>query len=420
MTTSMTKDILLSVIIPTKNRRMTCAHAVMAALAIPHEDIEIIVQDCSDSTQLKAELEHISNRDSRIKYEHLSTSPSMTENWNRAYERASGKYQCAIGDDDAVLPHIYDVAKWAEGHDICAVGHSRKFNYFWPDYTAQPEFAGKLYLPRYITKNIKILSNTDIEQAIRCQAVLPNMSYRDLPMAYHNLISLPILRKVINDTGIIFDGTAVDAYSAIVFGLQVHKYAVFDYPFTIPGACGQSNSNVGRKRANNRHLGEYKKINADKRIPRHNTVLFVVTESTLRAFHNTKNSYYSNMVDLPLLYANFLAEDASKSMRAELLRLMREHSFTSMQKMRFSYIYIGIKLSKLRKCAGKKIKMAVSNLLSVKKQKKKKHHMFDATTITEAMLVTAASLPATAYLDYGKLRGDASFKTFVATRKASA
>ena len=57
---------ILSIIIPTKNRQMTALFAVKTALTVPSDDIEIIVQDCSDDDSLKHDLQNLN--DARIKY----------------------------------------------------------------------------------------------------------------------------------------------------------------------------------------------------------------------------------------------------------------------------------------------------------------------------------------------------------------
>ena len=44
---------LLSIIIPTKNRQYTCLYSIESALKISDDNLEIIVQDCSDTDILK-------------------------------------------------------------------------------------------------------------------------------------------------------------------------------------------------------------------------------------------------------------------------------------------------------------------------------------------------------------------------------
>src|ERR1039458_3907261 len=95
---------LLSIIIPTCNRQVYAASAIRCALAIPSDDIEIVVQDCSDDDLLSS-LIAPERLDKRLSYRYERPA-HMTENWNRAIGRATGEYVCIIGDDDGVIPEI--------------------------------------------------------------------------------------------------------------------------------------------------------------------------------------------------------------------------------------------------------------------------------------------------------------------------
>src|ERR1035441_9992941 len=83
---------LLSIIIPTYNRQEYAASAIRCALAIPSNDIEIVVQDCSDDDLLSSLIvpEFL---DKRLSYRYERPA-HMAENWNRAIGRAAGEYIC--------------------------------------------------------------------------------------------------------------------------------------------------------------------------------------------------------------------------------------------------------------------------------------------------------------------------------------
>ncbi|MBK9533325.1 MAG: glycosyltransferase [Chitinophagaceae bacterium] len=114
---------LLSIVIPTKNRQFTCLYAIESALLINNDDFEVVVQDCSDTNILKKQIHDKFGMDPRIKYFYLSEKLSMTENWNRAFSNTKGEYICAIGDDDAVLPAIYEITKGAKERNLNMVKH---------------------------------------------------------------------------------------------------------------------------------------------------------------------------------------------------------------------------------------------------------------------------------------------------------
>ena len=123
---------LLSIIIPTKNRYNTVLYAINSALNIISQDFEIVVQDCSENNNLFTLINNTYNNDERIKYYYSNDSPSLTENWNRAIGNTNGKYLCGIGDDDAILKNIIDVTNWMNINDIDTLLASFIL-YIWPD-----------------------------------------------------------------------------------------------------------------------------------------------------------------------------------------------------------------------------------------------------------------------------------------------
>lgn len=330
---------ILSVLIPTKNRQFTCLYAIDSVILLNKDDVEIIVQDCSDENILEEKINIKFSGDKRIKYEYLDTKPSMTENWNRAFARATGYYKCGIGDDDAVLPAIYEVAQWAKLNDIDAVGHSKKYNYFWSDFTVIPGYSSKLIkVLDDFEEDVKTYSRAQLDEMIKARAAIPNMDYRDLPIAYHTLLSGKLIDDLVKKTGVFLDGTSLDVYSGFALGLLVNKYYVFDKPFTLPGACGSSNSNRPTNKKLNQHFAEFKDINFDKRIPLVYNMPFTIAESTQKAFTNLGINKYKDLLDLPYLYVEFFIYSLNVEMLRKLLKLMSEQKFTFYQYLRFVWL----------------------------------------------------------------------------------
>ena len=337
---------LLSIIIPTKNRQYTCVYAIESALLLNKEDIEIIVQDCSDSNILEKQIVDKFGTDARIKYEYVDTKPSMTDNWNRAFERATGIYKCGIGDDDAVLPNIYEITKWAKENNVEAVGHTKKYLYAWPDYTFMPEYASKLIVMNSDTsESVKIYERNELDKLLETQAAIPNMNYLKLPMVYHCLLASSLIENLIKKTGRFLDGTSLDVYSALSFGLLVNKFYVYAVPFTLPGACGASNSNRSRKKSISMHFAEYTSIQQDRRIPAIYNLTFTIAESTQKAFSNLNDTVHAKLLDLPYLYADFLSYSFNGKMIKNLYRLMRESNFKGKDYFKFTRLFISRILS---------------------------------------------------------------------------
>ena len=348
--------VLLSIVIPTRNRSYTCLYAIESVIRLNKKDIEIIVEDCSDNIGLGTAITEKFGNDGRIKYRHTFTKPSMTENWNNAFSRAAGEYICGIGDDDAVLPGIYGVAEEAKRKNTEAIGHSKRYQYFWSDYTVEPAYAGKLIVVNTGMAAEKKYSRNEIDIMLKEQATIPNMDYRRLPMVYHCMLSGKIIRELIKRTGRFLDGTSLDVYSSVALGLLVNSYVFLDEPFTMPGACGSSNSNRSLTATIKNHFNEFNRIDFDDRIPAVHNLTFSIAESTQKAFLNLNNTEYPKYLNLPYLYADFLVSDFSKNTRAELKRLMRENKFNTGQYLRFiKFAAIGKTLSMMTG-AGKGIK----------------------------------------------------------------
>ena len=380
---------LLSIIIPTKNRQFTCLYAIESVVLLNQEDIEIVVQDCSDSNKLEKQIIDKFGTGNKISYEYVDTKPSMTENWNRAYQRATGFYKCGIGDDDAVLPNIYAIAKWAKENNIAAVGHSKKYLYAWPDYTVMPEYASKLIIMSSGgTESVKIYEKDELERLLKRQAAIPDMNYLKLPMAYHCLLASSLIESLIKKTGRFLDGTSLDVYSAFSLGLLLDRFYVYETPFTLPGACGASNSNRSRSKTMKKHFEEYNLIEEDKRIPKVYYLTFTIAESTQKALHNSNNPAYSKLLDLPYLYADFLCYSFSIKMMKDLSRLMRENNFTAKDYLKFTRLYF----SKIFAALIVKMKLLLKKILYssayIKKEilkRKKDYALYESNNILAAV-----------------------------------
>lgn len=339
--------LLLSVVIPTKNRQYTCLYAIESVLKIDREDIEVVVQDCSDTNILWQQVLERFGNDPRISYEHVDTKPSMTDNWNRAFERSRGRYRCGIGDDDAVMPVIYEVAQWADKNNIDAVGHRKRFEYFWSDYTFTPAFAGNLRVnvPERFNE-VSVFKREDLDRIIARQSAIPNMDYRQLPMVYHCLLAGKVVESLYQKTGKLVDGTSFDVYSAFALGLTINTYYVLDMPFTLPGACGSSNSNRIPQKNFNKHFSEFKTIDIDPRIPTVYNLPFTITESTQKAFANLHNTYYPQLLDLPHLYYEFIIFDFNSDTFKKVWKLMKANKFSLKDYFVFSFLFF-IKIFKV-------------------------------------------------------------------------
>jgi hypothetical protein len=213
------------------------------------------------------------------------------------------------------MPDLIDAAIWADRNYIDILSPNVVSNYVWPDFKSiyfGSRHAGRLYLPssigapKYIDY-MSVLSN-----------VLDNAGQgtENLPKLYHGLVRRELLSEVKNLSGDYFHGSSPDVSIATslayLTSIQRRKFCTINYPLTLPGASG--GSNTGRS-AMNQHKGKLSEERQTSKfeiegwpssIPRFfsvETVWAHASVSTLLAFGATNHIQKFNY---PLLYASLL------------------------------------------------------------------------------------------------------------------
>lgn len=241
-------DPLLSVIITTRDLPEIPVHVVRQVLSIPSCRIEVIVRDSSNSPALGEQLKAID--DNRLRYEY-STPVSMTENWNRAAQLATGEYVCFIGHDDGVNPGIINIAKWASRVHADAVVFPYSAVYYWPDFPNK-HYAGRLFLGKCSGEVRSIPARQQLMRYIR--AVDPIA----LPRIYHGLVRRECLEVLRHKTGQYFHTPALDDYFSYAICENIKDYYYVHFPATIAGKCRGSNSGLYELMGNSSvHVARY-------------------------------------------------------------------------------------------------------------------------------------------------------------------
>ena len=266
------KHRLLSIVIPTHNRFRYASHAIGNVLSIQSDEMEMIVHDTSDDDELESWI--CSNvSDPRLTYRHVKPPLSMTENHNAAVSLASGDYICLIGDDDGVNPEIMESARWAKELGLDALTPVISATYSWGDFSTRllgDRHARKLYIGvisgKYRFERVDNALDRCLKNA--CQGT------DGLPKIYHGIVRRTCLQDVYAKTGAFFFGVSPDVSGAIALAPHVKKFCVIDYPLTIPGASG--GSNTGRSALNQHkgsldddpHMKPFKNVNWPDLVPR--------------------------------------------------------------------------------------------------------------------------------------------------------
>ena len=291
---------LLSVIIPTKNGHSTILFAIDSVLEIQSANIEVVIQDCSSDNSLYGITKVKYKDDPRLKYFYSDDEPSMIENWSRAISNSSGKYLYGIGDDDAVLPEIVEVAKWIDENSINTLV-SLKAQYIWKDAYLGTFGNGRLSLPANFTGNFYSidLNYEYIRKINNCGFGYNNF----LPNIYHGFVARKIFELHKKSTSFYLNGTSMDVYSAFVIPNYTDKLYYLDYPLSIFGASGKSTSNRFITNKSAVHFKEFKNYTRFNNLPNTFNAEVSITETTIQALLDLNKFDLIKTIKLSLLYS---------------------------------------------------------------------------------------------------------------------
>lgn len=250
---------ILTVVMPTHNRASYAISAINSILSFPDPDIELVVTDTSDNYQLRDAVSSI--QDNRLNYSHIDSPLSMTENYNLAMTKATGVYVCLIGDDDTITADAISVSRWANVHKIGVVSPLVVANYAWPDFKSRffgNAHAGRLYIKKKFGDFKWCDSKVNLKKSLKKGA----LGTEGLPKVYHSIVSKNLMNMIKDKSGDFFHGVSPDVSGAVGLALVCDKYLEIDYPLTLPGAAGNSNS--GRS-AMNTHKGSLAEDSHTKR-----------------------------------------------------------------------------------------------------------------------------------------------------------
>lgn len=246
---------LISVVIPTHNRARYAISAIRSVLAIQDDRIELVVSDTSTDEKLAALIADEKNScvgDPRLNYFRPREKLDMTGNHNAAIGAARGEYVCLIGDDDTVSAECLVAAEWAMSKGIELISPNVVANYVWPDF--RHRFFGGGHASRlYFARQMGGVSLGKSDESLARALVNAAQGTDGLPKIYHGLVKRTLLEKIRQISGAYFHGSSPDVSGAIGLALVGSDFVVIDYPLTIPGASG--GSNTGRS-AMNKHKGK--------------------------------------------------------------------------------------------------------------------------------------------------------------------
>ena len=301
---------LLSIVIPTRNRQEYAASCIRSLLRIPSVDLEVVVQDNSDSDELRRHLDRHAI-DERLNYTHRSGRVSVIDNCNDGVSRASGQYVTLLGDDDGVNPEIMQATQWAKDNSVDALIPFRIAHYNWPDVRYRyygARWAGTLSVRRFSGSIVE----QDIEAGVRTSARWAFQNLVDcvnLPKLYYGIIKRECLEQLFRATGAYFHGVSPDIGVAIGLSRFVGLAYAVDYPLFLPGTSAKSTAGAGVRKEHLGRLEDQPHLPVDcarnwpVTVPAFFAVQTVWAQSAVAALLATKRQAVLKEFDVALLHA---------------------------------------------------------------------------------------------------------------------
>lgn len=234
---------ILSIIIPTKNRSQYTGYCIQSLLKIQATDIEVIVQDNSDNNQTEQALKPFTS-DSRLRYNHSYGQLSMSDNFTKGLEAATGEYIAFIGDDDGVNPELIKAIRWAKTEGLDAIVGSSAAFYLWPDVIFT--IYGKLLSATLLIKPFSgAITYPDPEMEMRRCVRMAGYKFGYLPKAYHGVVRREYLDLIFQNAGTFFPGPTPDMATSVALACVLKRYAYIDYPLFMSGTGHVSGGGAG-------------------------------------------------------------------------------------------------------------------------------------------------------------------------------
>lgn len=294
---------LVTIIIPTKNRKAYAVSTIEACLSLGSR-AEVIVVDSSFDNALEVALKE-SNLLGLLRYIKTEHTFSIVETFNHSICDTQGKYVTCIGDDDFVTPAILEIAKYADAHKIDCVNFTFPATYWWPDFEHRRR--GKVDAGTVSIQNYSCLVKPlDTKRALKESMSFFGGGPGRMPRVYAGLVASTLIEVVKNKYGAVFGGVSPDIFSSTLLAIESNNAVIYDYPVIVPGISGDSGSgkssngtHLGKLRANP-YMAAFKDLVWDARIPEFYSVPTVWSFSMLKALECAGLEERVNFVSLYL------------------------------------------------------------------------------------------------------------------------
>lgn len=226
-----------SIVIPTRNREKYLPYAVESVLSTKRSDIELIVSNNYSSDGTATYLSRLN--DSRLKVVGPSEVLPMSLHYEFALSQAVGEWVTILGDDDAVMPYLFErLDVLIERFPETSIISSERAYYFW-------EGCEDLYGASVVSYWGGPGQSIRSPKKDLLAAIAGMRSCFDLPQVYTScIVKRALIERIKKDSGERFYQSIIpDMYSTVALCLAEKIYLRVEEPLFWTGT---SNSSMGR------------------------------------------------------------------------------------------------------------------------------------------------------------------------------
>lgn len=250
-----------SIVIPTRNRAYYLKYAIKSVLSSQRQDIELVVSNNFSSDETLKVISEIN--DPRMLVVSPDTPLPMAGHYEFAISKARGEWITILGDDDAVMPYIFEsLDKYILKYSNVDIISSARAYYFWP---GCEDIYGDLVIA-YSSKFKEKIRSTKNDLY---KALLGLRPCFDMPQLYTTGIIKKSLYEEIKfkSAGYFYYSIIPDMYSAVAICLARNSYLRVEEPLFWTGTSNKSTGISNRIYLDAKHLTE-KSTNNFSEVPK--------------------------------------------------------------------------------------------------------------------------------------------------------
>nr|VFK14394.1 MAG: Glycosyl transferase family 2 [Candidatus Kentron sp. LFY] len=232
---------IISIIIPTRERADYLKESIQTALQIPDRNIEIIISDNASTDGTKQVISEIS--DPRVKYINTGKRVSMRENFEFGLHNSSGDYVIFFGDDDGILPRQFKfLRRILEKERPDALGWNVPSIFVWPGEERDRKSGSVTFDKRKLFGKIhKCDSDACRKHLLACKL----NQLRFIPGVYAaGCVSRDYWGRIAAPDGTYFNSSVPDAYFEFRALLEGGNFLHVDHAFVLGGQSPTSGAKL--------------------------------------------------------------------------------------------------------------------------------------------------------------------------------